>query len=95
MLANIAATPSSIRRSTVQRHGISMSELRASGTIRDAASKTDRPASLWMRTLTVTTPGTPGAPPAQHVIEVVVIGPMDELQTTDAELFIESFAPLK
>jgi hypothetical protein len=95
MLANIAATPASIRRSTVQKHGLSMSELRASGTIRDTASKTDRPASLWMRTFTVTTPSAPGKPPAQHVIEVVVIGPMNELQTTDAELFIESFAPLK
>jgi hypothetical protein len=95
MLANIAATPESTRRSTVQKDGLTMSEIRAAGIIRDNANKTSRPASLWMRTFTITIPAAAGAPPKRYAMEVVAVGPDDELRPADAELFIESFALLK
>ena len=90
MLANIAARPDTIQRTTIQSSGQVIQELRAKGTMRVNSSGDDKEAMLWMRTVTRTTPASQSLPANTQVVEIIALGPTDSLSEADAELFVKS-----
>ncbi|MBU3724756.1 MAG: hypothetical protein FGM18_04480 [Burkholderiaceae bacterium] len=97
MLANIQAMQSSIRRKALVIEGQTVHELLAEGRMRVDATSPEVPARLWMRSLVLERPNSPGqtstAAPnkaAFTTIEIIALGPAQELREEDARQFIES-----
>lgn len=94
MLANIGAQPESIQRKTIDIDGQQIQELRAKGMMRASPTDPAKEATLWMRTVTRSTPPGDGRASGTQVIEVIALGPSDRLLQADAELFVKSLALL-
>jgi hypothetical protein len=94
MLANIAATPASIYRSVVQKHGQTFTDIKAVGVNRSSENK-DQAVLLWMRTITIAPEKSANIardkPNKSRVIEIIVIRPAHQRDPSNAELFMESF----
>ena len=89
MLANIAADPASITRESITIDQRKVHELRATGSMRTDASSPMVPVRLWMRSLVVDGPASQGKGP-KTAVEIIAVGPAQELREEDARQFIES-----
>lgn len=91
MLANIQADASSVRREQLMIGEQQIYQLQATGSMRPDPSSPTVPARLWMRSLVVATPGGQGKG-STTTIEIIAVGPTQQLREEDARQFIESLS---
>ena len=89
MLANISADPASVRRESLMIDQRQVHELQAAGSMRTTPSSPTGPARLWMRSLVLNGPAGQGKG-STTTIEIIAVGPAQELREEDARQFIES-----
>jgi hypothetical protein len=96
MLANIAADAASTQRKTVITFGQQMMEVIASGRMRLTSDGPPTPARLLMRSTITAHSAVPDTsengkrPTRWRVIEIIAVGPTDQITDDDARQFVES-----
>lgn len=91
MLANIQADAASIQREHLMIGKQQIHELQATGSMRPDASSPTVPARLWMRSLVAAIPASQGKG-STITIEIIAVGPAQQLREEDARQFIESLS---
>ena len=86
MLANIRATPDQVVRTEVMVQNHRFVEIRANGLMHVDPVKPAVPARLIMRSTVISVPS--GLP--ARVVEIIAVGPNDELTEENARQFVDS-----
>lgn len=94
MLANIQHTASTLERQSVVIGTRNSQALNARGKIPQGSKQEAAEARLWMRSLVIPSPAGV-TPPFFHVVEIIAVGPTQDLSEEIALQFIESLTLLR
>lgn len=94
MLANIQHTASTLERQSVVIGARNGQSLKAHGKIPQGPKQEAIAARLWMRSLVIASPAGV-TPPFFHVVEIIAVGPIQDLSEEVALQFIESLKLLR